>query len=69
MRGRKAFFSENSRLTPREREVALLARQRLSAKEIAAQLYISESTVNNTLARVYEKLDVRSKTELSKKNF
>ncbi len=49
--------------------MAILAKERLSAKEIARRLFISESTVNNTLSRVYEKLDVHSKSELADKNF
>ncbi len=67
--GRKAFFLGDSLLTDRERQVALLAKERLSAKEIAQRLYISRSTVNNTLARVYEKLDIHSRAELTKKIF
>lgn len=67
--GKKIFFQGDSLLTTREREVAILAKERLSAKEIARRLFISESTVNNTLSRVYEKLDVHSKSELADKNF
>jgi LuxR family maltose regulon positive regulatory protein len=58
-----------SLLTPREKEVALLARDRLSAKEIAGRLYISEKTVKTILHNVYSKLGVHSRLELSCKNF
>lgn len=42
----------------------MLAKERLSAKEIAANLYISEQTVKTTLGRVYKKLDIHSRREL-----
>ncbi|HBD64816.1 MAG TPA: helix-turn-helix transcriptional regulator, partial [Clostridiales bacterium] len=42
---KKAVLSYSSPLTPREREVAALARDRFSAREIADKLYISETTV------------------------
>jgi len=53
-----------SPLTPREREVALLARERHGTKEIAEQLFVSESTVKSTLKSVYQKLEVTSKSQL-----
>lgn len=61
---RKAIFQDKSPLTPREREIALLAKERLSSKEIASKLYISEMTVRATLRSVYSKLDIHSKSEL-----
>ncbi len=66
---RKAIISDKSPLTPREREIARLARDRLSAKEIADKLYISEATVRTILRNVYSKLDIHSKTELGSKKF
>ena len=63
----KKAIRDQSPLTPREREVALLAKERLSAKEIAARLYISEATVRTILKNVYSKLGIHSKTELSLK--
>jgi len=66
---RKAIFKEKSPLTPREREIALLARERFSAKEIAAKLYISVATVRTTLRNVYKKLDIHSRAELKLKEF
>lgn len=53
-----------SLLTPREREVFLLARDRLSAKEISARLCISIHTVNTILKNIYRKLEVCSKADL-----
>ncbi len=42
---------------------------RLSAREIADRLYISEATVRTILRSVYSKLDIHSKTELDTKEF
>lgn len=66
---RKAILQEKSPLTPREREIAQLAKDRLSAREIADRLYISEMTVRATLRNVYSKLGIHSKTELCLKEF
>lgn len=66
---RKAIFQDKSPLTPREREIAQLTRERFSAREVADKLYISEMTVRATLRNVYSKLDIHSKTELSLKEF
>ena len=66
---KKAIFAQRSPLTPREREVAGLAKNRLSAKEIAQQLYISETTVRTVLKSIYNKLDIHSKNELHLKEF
>jgi LuxR family transcriptional regulator, maltose regulon positive regulatory protein len=66
---RKAVLQTKSSLTPREREIAGLAKERFSAKEIADRLYISEATVRTILRNVYSKLDVHSKSELNSKEF
>ncbi len=66
---KKAIFSVKSPLTPREREIAMFARDRLSAREIADKLYISEATVKTILKSIYSKLDVHSKSELVLKDF
>lgn len=52
-------------LTRREREVALLAAQGLPSRAIAERLFLSSRTVDNHLARSYEKLGVRSRAELA----
>jgi DNA-binding CsgD family transcriptional regulator len=54
-------------LTPAERETALLAAAGRSSKEIAADLILSVRTVENRLQRVYEKLGVSSRAELSRR--
>lgn len=64
-----ALKQEKSPLTPREREVALLAKTRLSHKEIAEKLHISKATVRTILYNVYNKLGIHSKTELSNIDF
>jgi ATP/maltotriose-dependent transcriptional regulator MalT len=51
-------------LTRREREVARLAAQGRSAREIAERLYIGERTVETHLANAYAKLGVTSKIDL-----
>lgn len=66
---RKSVWSHKSSLTPREREIALLAKDRLSAREIADKLYISDTTVRTILKNVYSKLDIHSKKELNTINF
>jgi LuxR family maltose regulon positive regulatory protein len=66
---KKALLQTKSPLTPREREIAQLAKDRFSAKEIAGKLYISETTVRTILRNVYSKLDIHSKTELFCKEF
>jgi DNA-binding CsgD family transcriptional regulator len=59
-----AAVSGPGSLTRREREVARLAAQGRSAREIAAQLYIGERTVETHLANAYAKLGVPSKLDL-----
>ncbi len=50
-------------LSAREREILDLLAQGLSNKEIGAKLSVSPFTVKNHLARVFEKLHVRCRTE------
>lgn len=52
-------------LTPREHEVAKLSVFGFSVKEIASMLYISESTIKQTIARVITKTGVNDKSEFS----
>jgi DNA-binding CsgD family transcriptional regulator len=51
-------------LTAREREVALLAANGLTSKDIAARLYLSKRTVDTHLDRIYRKLGVSGRDEL-----
>jgi DNA-binding NarL/FixJ family response regulator len=50
-------------LSAREREILDLLSEGLSNKEIGAKLNVSQFTVRNHLAKVFEKLHVRSRTE------
>lgn len=52
-------------LTRREREIALLAVQGLASKAIGQRLYISARTAETHLAKVYDKLGIRSRGELA----
>ena len=54
-----------SPLTARERDVALRAAVGRSNRDIAEDLTMSERTVESHLARCYDKLGVRSRTELA----
>jgi DNA-binding CsgD family transcriptional regulator len=49
---------------PRERQVARLAAQGHTLRQIGTRLYIGERTVETHLARSYAKLGVKSKSEL-----
>jgi DNA-binding CsgD family transcriptional regulator len=52
-------------LTPTEARVAALVAAGRSNKEVAAELFVTVRTVESNLTRVYEKLGVRSRTELA----
>ena len=52
-------------LTPREREVAVLAARGLTNKEIASSLVISVRTVDNHLSNAYSKLGITTRGELA----
>lgn len=52
-------------LTPREREIAVLAAEGLPSKEVAERLSVSPRTVSNHLQNVYTKLGVSKRAELS----
>lgn len=58
---------EDSGLTTREREIALMLAEGLSYKEISGKLFVSLSTIQTHVTRIYGKLEVKSKTELSRK--
>jgi DNA-binding NarL/FixJ family response regulator len=52
-------------LTKRELQIAELVAQGRSNKQVAATLFLSEKTIEHHLSRVYAKLGVRSRTELT----
>lgn len=51
-------------LTPREKEIALLAKEGKTNKEIGARLFISAETVKMTLKKIYKKLGIHSRVQL-----
>jgi len=63
---RKAGNNDNYGLTARELDVAKLAAQRYSNKQIAEQLFIAESTVKSNLKVIFSKLGISSRNELAK---
>ena len=50
-------------ITPRESELLNLLMQGFSAKEAAFEMHISYETVRDYLKTIYQKLNVRSRTE------
>jgi DNA-binding NarL/FixJ family response regulator len=53
-------------LTPREEEICALVAEGMTNREVSRCLNISESTVKNSLFRVFEKLGISNRVELAR---
>jgi DNA-binding NarL/FixJ family response regulator len=59
----EAICQQRPRLSPQERLIVPLLAEGKTNKEIAAQLSLSDKTVKNYLANIFEKLHIKRRTE------
>lgn len=64
-RSRRRVPEARDRLTPQELQIAALAAEGLSNREIGQRLYLSHRTISTHLYRAFPKLGITSRSELS----
>jgi DNA-binding NarL/FixJ family response regulator len=66
-KGRRAAAETGvAALSGREHEIADLVSEGRTNRQIAAELYLSEKTIENHMSRIFSKLDVSSRAQVAR---